>query len=185
MRRRHGHPSEANVAEDTERNQPMKNLEHVKCVLAANRRLAHYKGVKVRDGKKDLKYDIISSCVNVFVDKDGGIVDPDDAEAMKAARTERHSVAFDIETWDAIAGAASVVDTVVVEGTLCIPERGEKGFYEVERADKSRFFSGDLRDPRPVGFVKGVFPGAKLKKASEIPVEGGLDEGDEGDEGVR
>lgn len=149
----------------------MKITESIRGVLAANRRLAHYRGIAKREGKKDRPYDIIASTVTVYRDKDGNIVNPIDTEAVKTARAERHSVAFDTETWNAIAGVACVTDTVVVEGNLCTPEPGEEGFYEVVRTDGTKFLSGDLRDPKPVAHIPGVFRGAHMRTADQIPVE--------------
>lgn len=151
-----------------------KVTEHVRGVLAANRRLAHYTGITKRPGKPDRPYDIISSAVTVYRASDGHLVDPESDE-VRSARSERHSVAFDPATWDAIAGVACVTDTIIVEGTLVQPEQGEDGYYEVERADKSRFLGGDLKDPMPVKHIPGVFRGGLLRKSDEIRVTNTLD----------
>lgn len=127
----------------------MKVTKNVKLTLNTTVFCARMKGEK--DGKA---YDFVSTRVS---DDDGHL----------------HGVAIDAMTWNSIAGVASPMDTVVFEGTLAVPEEGDDEYADAivtRKRTGETYVSGELIDSKPVGFTKGVFPGALYPKIEDMPV---------------
>ena len=95
---------------------------------------------------------------------------------------EFHDAVITTAFWDAMAGVCSPGSIVEFEGTLEVPERGEKGHTTLTYKSGFSYERGKLVECAPVAFVRESHFGANLPKASELPL-GYSDEDNE--EGVR
>lgn len=150
-------------------NKEMKTTKNTRAVMDCTRRLARYQGITKDANGKEREYDLVSTRCRVYRDPSGAVVEP----FTEGAQAEYYGVSFTPNVWDAIADTASVLDTVILEGTLVIPEAGETGHFEGTRADGTKYESGDLREALPIDFKPGKFKGGKLPKTADlIPVTG-------------
>ena len=84
-----------------------------------------------------------------------------------------HGLALDAMTWDAMADEGiNALDTVYFEGELELPKEGTQEYLDAKVTNKrtgETYISGELRNPRPVEVVKGIFKTSKFPKFAELP----------------
>ena len=85
-----------------------------------------------------------------------------------------HGLALDQMTWDAMAAEGiNALDVVVFEGVLELPAEGTQEFADAKVTNKrtgETYVSGELRNPRPVAFEKGIFKSASFPKFADLPL---------------
>lgn len=84
-----------------------------------------------------------------------------------------HGLALDAMTWDAMAAEGlNPLDRVEFEGELELPVEGTQEYADATVTNKrtgETYVSGELRNPRPVAFEKGVFKSAAFPKFVDLP----------------